>query len=77
MERYTLLTGGMIVLTGVVDVLQLFNGARHLGAEIRLAAGILLVGCIPFLMYYFEKKMHYITEKNDVELPTGEKHLIS
>lgn len=77
MERYTLLTGGMIVLTGVVDVLQLFSGVRHLGAEIGLAAGILLVGCIPFLMYYLEKKMHYITEKNDVELPPGEKHLIS
>ena len=72
-----MLTGGMIVLTGVVVVLQLFNGARHLGAVISLAAGILLIGCIPFLMYYFEKKMHYITEKNDVELPTGEKHLIS
>ena len=77
MERYTLLTGGMIVLTGAVDLLQLFSGVRHLDAEIGLAAGILLTGCIPFLMYVLEQKMHYTTEQNDVELPPGEKHLIS
>ena len=72
-----MLTGGMIVLTGVVDLLQVFTGVRRPGAEIGLAAGILLIGCIPFLMFYLEKKMHYTTEKNNVELPPGEKHLIS
>ena len=57
--------------------MQLFTGVRQLGAEIGLAAGILITGCIPFLMYALEQKMHYTTEKNNVELPPGEKHLIS
>lgn len=77
LERYTLLTGGIILFTGVADLLHLVTGVEHLAAELGLAAGILLVGCIPFLMYALEKKMPYTTEKNEVELPPGETHLIS
>ena len=63
--------------TGIVALLQSVVLGEYSEAELGLAFGILMIGCIPLLMYCLEKKMHYTTEPNKVELPHGEKHLIS
>ena len=76
-RRYTILSGGMMMCTGIVALLQSVVLGEYSEAELGLAFGILMIGCIPLLMYCLEKKMHYTTEPNKVELPHGDKHLIS
>jgi len=75
-SRYTIITGCLMMLTGIVMILQIFLGVTHAGAELLLAVGVMCTALAPFAMYFLEKKMRYTTQKNEVELPPGEPHLI-
>lgn len=74
--RYALITGTMMMLTGLAILFVILQGAEHVWAEAKLALGVMATALAPFAMYYLEKSIHYKTEKNDVELPAGEAHLI-
>lgn len=74
--RYTLITGTMLLLTGLLILLNIFGGVENAAAECGLAFGVMGTALAPFAMYFLEKKVDYKTEKNDVILPPGEAHLI-
>lgn len=76
MMRYTLITGTMLLFTGVLIFVRIFGGVENAAAELKLAFGVMITALAPFIMYYMEKKTDYKTEKNDVQLPSGEAHLI-
>lgn len=74
--RYTLITGTMLLLTGLLLLFQILGGVERPAAEAKLALGVIGTALAPFLMYYLERSINYRTEKNEVELPVGENHLI-
>jgi hypothetical protein len=60
MERTRILAGGLLVLTGVVHVLQLFAGPMNIGAAFTVLFGVLYV-LIGVLLLWRPQHIWYIT----------------
>ena len=76
MDKISIVTAAMLGLTSILIIANCFFGVDNIGKEVVLGICVLLCSIACFVMYLINKKIKYITVKNEVQLPEGERHLI-